>query len=105
MKPTDFLLCLIDAFGESIEGRTLLQKRAFFVAELSREDFGLRFDAHYYGPFSPTVEGTATQLKNLGFLKESSTGFGIVSDGFEVRRYDYTLTNDGQRIVEKLRGT
>lgn len=105
MKPTDFLLCLIDVFGQSIEGRTLLQKRAYFVAELTGEDFGLKFDAHYYGPFSPTVEGTATQLTNLGFLKESSTGFGILSDGFEVRRYDYTLTDDGQSIVKKLRGT
>lgn len=105
MKPTDFLLCLIDVFEESIEGRTLLQKRAYFVAELTGEDFGLKFDAHFYGPFSQTVEGTATQLTNLGFLKESSTGFGIVNDGFEVRRYDYTLTEDGKSIVKKLRGT
>ena len=105
MKPTDFLLCLIDASGGSIQGRTLLQKRAFFVTELTGQDFGLKFDAHYYGPFSPTVEGTATQLKNLGFLQESSTGFGIISDGFEVRRYNYTLTEDGKFMVERLRHT
>jgi hypothetical protein len=83
----------------------LLQKRAFFVTELVGEDFGLKFDAHYYGPFSSTVEGTATQLKNLGFLQESSTGFGILSDGFEVRRYDYTLTDDGKFLVKSLRET
>jgi uncharacterized protein YwgA len=105
MKPTDFLLCLIDTSGGSIHGRTLLQKKAFFVTELIGEDFGLKFDAHYYGPFSSTVEGTATQLKNLGFLQESSTGFGILSDGFEVRRYDYTLTEDGKFLVERLRET
>ena len=105
MKPTDFLLCLIDASGGSIEGRTLLQKRAFFVTQLIGDDFGLKFDAHYYGPFSSTVEGAATQLKNLGFLQESSTGFGILSDGFEVRRYDYSLTKDGQFIVGRLNKT
>lgn len=105
MKPTDFLLCLIDASGGTIEGRTLLQKRAFFVTELVGEDFGLKFDAHYYGPYSATVEGTTTQLKNLGFVQESSTGFGILSDGFEVRRYDCTLTNDGKSLVRELRET
>jgi uncharacterized protein YwgA len=105
MRPTDFLLSLIDASGGAIAGRTLLQKRAFFVTQLLGEDFGLKFDAHYYGPYSATVEGTATQLKNLGFLQESNTGFGILSDGFEVRRYDYALTSDGKVLVEKLRNT
>ena len=105
MKPTDFLLCIIDASGGTIQGRTLLQKRAFFVTELIGDDFGLKFDAHYYGPFSSTVEGTATQLKNLGFLQESSTGFGILSGGFEMRRYDYSLTDDGKFLVKDLRET
>lgn len=105
MRPTDFLLCLIDASGGAIAGRTLLQKKAFFVTQLLGEDFGLKFDAHYYGPYSSTVEGTTTQLKNLGFLQESNTGFGILSDGFEVRRYDYSLTSDGKVLVEKLRNT
>lgn len=105
MRPTDFLLCLIDASGGAIAGRTLLQKKAFFVTQLLGEDFGLKFDAHYYGPYSATVEGTATQLKNLGFLQESNTGFGILSGGFEVRRYDYSLTSDGKLLVENLRNT
>jgi uncharacterized protein YwgA len=105
MKPTDFLLCLVDASGGSIEGRTLLQKRAFFVTELTGEDFGLKFGAHYYGPYSATVEGTTTQLKNLGFLRESSSGFGTLSDGFEVRRYDYTLTDDSTVLLKKLKAT
>jgi hypothetical protein len=103
MKPTDFVLCLIDAAGGKIQGRTLLQKRAFFVTELIGDDFGLKFDAHYYGPYSATVEGTTTQLKNLGFLQESSTGFGTVKEGFEVRRYNYSLTNDGEQLLERLR--
>lgn len=105
MKPTDFVLCLIDASGGKIHGRTLLQKRAFFVTELIGKDFGLKFDAHYYGPYSATVEGTVTQLKNLGFVQESSTGFGTLRDGFEVRRYNYSLTSDGDQLLRELRNT
>lgn len=105
MKPTDFLLCLIDASGGTVRGRTLLQKRAFFVSELTGIDVSLDFDAHYYGPYSATVEGTATQLKNLGFLQESGTGFGVLSGGFEIRRYDYSLTEDGNHLLENLRQT
>jgi hypothetical protein len=105
MRPTDFLLCLIDASGGVVEGRTLLQKRAFFVTQLVDQDFGLKFDPHYYGPYSSTVEATTTQLKNLGFLQESNTGFGILSDGFEVRRYDYALTADGKVVAQRLRNT
>lgn len=105
MRPTDFVLSLIDATGGQVQGRTLLQKRAFFVTELTGRDFGLNFDAHYYGPYSATVEGTTTQLKNLGFLQESTIGFGAVKDGFEVRRYSYSLTEDGKQVVERLRQT
>lgn len=105
MKPTDFLLSIIDASGGGVNGRTLLQKKAFFVSELANIDANLDFDAHYYGPYSPTVEGTMTQLKNLGFVQEASTGFGAVSEGFEVRRYDYSLTQDGKLLAQKLTNT
>ena len=105
MKPTDFVLCLVDACGGRLQGRTLLQKRAFFVTELVGDDYGLNFDAHFYGPYSATVEGTVTQLKNLGFLQESSTGFGTVKEGFEMRRYDYSLTPDGEQLLKELRKT
>lgn len=105
MNATEFLLCVIEASGGRIQGRTLLQKRAFFLAELTGIDAGLRFDAHYYGPYSATVEGTVTQLKNLGFVQESNTGFGILKGGFEVKRYDYSLTEDGKVLVELLRET
>ena len=102
MNPTNFLLCVIAASNGLVNGRTLLQKRVFFVSQLTGIDPGLQYDAHFYGPFSPTVEGATTQLKNLGFVQESSTGFGLISGGFEVRRYDYALTEDGKRLVEPL---
>ena len=105
MNAMQFVLALIHAAGGSVQGRTLLQKRAYFVSELSGVDPGLRFNAHYYGPYSSVVDGTVTQLKNLGFLEESTTGFGVVSGGFEMRRYDYKLTEDGLRILEPITQT
>jgi len=104
MRPSDFVLCLLDASRGSIQGRTLLQKRAYFVSVLMGEDESLGFTAHYYGPYSPMIDSAVTQLKSLGFIDEATVGFGTVSDeGFEVKRYDYRLTDDGRRIVEVVK--
>lgn len=105
MSPTNFVLALIDACGGSVSGRTLLQKRAFFASLLSKVDPGLSFDAHYYGPYSSTVDGITTQLKNLGFVEEKNLSFGVVSGGFEMKRYDYALTAEGRNILEPIRTT
>jgi uncharacterized protein YwgA len=105
MNAAQFLLSLIDASNGTIQGRTLLQKRAFFVSLLSGVDSGLGFDAYYYGPYSSTLDNTVAQLKNLDFVDEDDTPFGIISGGFEMRRYDYKLTPQGNEVVEKLRKT
>lgn len=103
MNPTDFIISLIDASGGSIQGRTLLQKRAYFLQLLAGLDVDVEFDAHFYGPYSPVVDNTITQLKNLRFIEESSTAYGIDNTGFEMKRYDYRLTPDGREIASKLR--
>lgn len=103
MNPVFFLISLIDASGGEVQGRTLLQKRAYFASLLAGLNVNLGFDAHYYGPYSATVEGTIAEMNNLGLIEEANTGFGVVSGGFEMRRYDYRLTPDGQRIVSQLR--
>ncbi len=104
MKTSEFLLSLIDCY-KGVSGRTLLQKRSFFVYVLSEIPVNLDFDAHFYGPYSASVDGTITQLKNLGFIQESSTGFGPGHGGFEMRRYDYSLTEDGNSLVAPIRQT
>jgi uncharacterized protein len=102
MNVAEFVLALINACGGTVRGRTMLQKKAFFVSLLGEigVDFGYR--AYYYGPYSAEVDGALTQLKNLGFVEEATTGFGVVSGGFEMRRYDYRLTEDGLKILEPL---
>jgi len=104
MRAPDFVLCLLDASGGSIQGRTLLQKRAYFVSVLMGQDEPLGFTAHYYGPYSPMIDGAVTQLKSLGFVDEATIGFGSMGgEGFEVKRYDYRLTEDGRKITDVLK--
>jgi uncharacterized protein YwgA len=105
MNSTDFVISLVDASGGAIQGRTLMQKRAYFVALLSRIDVDLDFSAHFYGPYSAVVDNTLTQLKNLRFIEETATGYGVDTTGFEMKRYDYRLTADGKSIAAKLRTT
>jgi uncharacterized protein YwgA len=104
MNAMDFLISLIDISG-GVQGRTLLQKRAYFVTELVGVDACLNFDAHFYGPYSPVVENTMTHLKNLRFVEESATAYGVDNAGFEMKRYDYRLTSDGEKIASRLRNT
>jgi uncharacterized protein YwgA len=103
MNPTDFVISLVDASGGAVQGRTMLQKRAYFVDLLAHLNVDLDFDAHFYGPYSSVVDNTITQLKNLRFLQESATAYGVDNTGFEMKRYDYRLTPDGQKIAETLR--
>jgi uncharacterized protein YwgA len=105
MNATDFLISLVDASGGAVQGRTMLQKRAYFVELLSGLDVDLDFDAHFYGPYSSVVDNTITQLKNLSFLEESATAYGVNNTGFEMKRYDYRLTPDGKKIATELRKT
>jgi uncharacterized protein YwgA len=102
MNASHFLLSVISACGGRVCGRTLLQKKSYFIGLLTRVPVHLGYQAHYYGPYSPVVDGTLTQMKNLGFVEEASTGFGIVSGGFEVRRYDYSLTEDGKKVLKPV---
>ena len=104
MNTSQFVLSLIHASG-GVRGRTLLQKRGYFVSLLTGLASELGYQAHYYGPYSAVLDGTLTQMKNLGFVEEGTTGFGIVSGGFEIRRYDYSLTEDGDRVLQPFLGT
>jgi len=102
MKIDRLILLVLDHSGGTISGKTLLQKRCFFLGELLGKD--LHYQAHYYGPYSAEVEDGLAKLKGLEFVQERSLGFGVAdSVGFEVRRYDYTLTDDGRIVVKTLK--
>jgi uncharacterized protein YwgA len=103
MLSRNFVLLALNAFGGRISGKTLLTKRIFFLSELLGQDLG--YYPHYYGPYSDEVSSDITILKNLGLIAEESFDFGAFNEnGFEVCRYDYRLTEEGQKAVIWLQG-
>ncbi len=95
------ILILIHLSGGVIKGKTLLQKKIYFLSVLLNKNFGYR--AHYYGPYSPLVEDELGKVKSLSFVEEKPFGYGILDQtGFEVLRHDFILSEDGQKIVEKF---
>lgn len=102
LSPDKLVLLIIKFFHGYIRGKTLLQKRAYFIARLlGFDDYG--FDAHYYGPYSQSIEQGLSKVKTLNFVRETLTDYGFdVRTGFEIVRYDYALTEDGEKILAHL---
>ena len=90
----DSVLLGYKAFGGSIRGKTMLQKRMYFLSVFLDTDLG--YGPHYYGPYSSAVAAANLDLKSLGYLDESSSGWGVDHRGFEIARYDFALTEDGK---------
>ena len=51
----DVVLLAYKTFGGTIKGKTMLQKRVYFLSVFLKVDLG--YEAHYYGAYS---EGVAT---------------------------------------------
>ncbi|MBF0556991.1 MAG: hypothetical protein HQK96_20955 [Nitrospirae bacterium] len=92
------ILLLIRNAGGMISGKTLIQKRIYFLGKLLNRDDG--YGAHYYGPYSSEVEEGLSLNKALGFVEQRTHNFGARNQDFEIRRYDYSLTPDGDEIVQ-----
>ena len=95
----DVVLLAYKAFGGTIRGKTMLQKRVYFLSLFLRIDLG--YEAHYYGPYSEAVATANAEMKSLGFISESAMGWGTDRRGFEMVRYDYTLTEVGSRVADR----
>ena len=101
MQVRDFLLLAYAAFSAGrIQGKTNLQKRIYLLGAML--GYGLGFEPHQYGPYSSEVADANSQLKSLGYLKESVSSRGEASPhGIRKARYDYKLTEDGRKIAEQ----
>ena len=81
MGVMDAILATINSAGERrISGRTLLQKKLYFLSVLNQEAFGYR--PHYYGPYSQLVADNVGALCQAGFLKEEVETFPESIGGF-----------------------
>ena len=97
MQPRDFVLFAHGAFSDRISGRTALQKIVYFLSVIMNENLG--FNPHYYGPYSSKVAEVNSELKELGFIRETTTVYGYNNQGFEMTKYDYSLTEDGHKLL------
>ena len=96
----DFLLLAYEAFGGKFDGKTILQKRLFFLSVIVAGD-DLGYKPHYYGPYSSQVTEANSDLKSLGLVEEAVTKYGTDNRGFEVMRSDFKLTKAGQGIPNR----
>lgn len=103
MKIRDVLIIILGSMNGTVESKTKIQKLCYFLSVFLSEDFG--FKAHYYGPYSQQVENALDELRGMGFVSAERVRFGAVSGGFEVVRFDYSLTSDGKAIYQELKRT
>lgn len=102
IDPLDIVLAIV-AFSKEkkVEGRTFLQKLAYFLNE--KLSLGVEFEPHYYGPYSESLSMATNTLVALDFLDEIEERFLLVStDVFEPRRYTYKLTQAGEKVFSQV---
>ena len=100
----DVILAIAEGEGGVIEGRTRLQKVAYFVTYLLRRNMGVNpgFTAHHFGPYSSAAAGTALSAVARGVLAETAEVFpsaGFTGHDTEQRRYSYRLTPRGSTAL------
>ena len=102
MHIQDLILLIIGSEeGKSLQGRTILQKKLYFLSILRRTDFG--FGPHYYGPYSSWVAENLDILVSARFLKEITETFPTDQNIFgELRRHTYSLTSDGEDVMGEI---
>jgi uncharacterized protein YwgA len=102
MKTYDFVHLVIHAAGGSVQGRTKLQKLVYFVGAITGNLERLGYRVHFYGPYSPDVAGAVQELRGLKFLEQHGVSFGGTDrSGFEIGRYDFSLTAEGEEVAEE----
>ena len=100
MSVKDALLAAIGSEKSGIRGRTLLQKRMYFLAVLVGEDF--MFSPHYYGPYSSMVADQLGALCEAAFVSEHTEAYPELLGPFGgPRRYDYRLTLPGKAVADR----
>lgn len=102
MKRRDLILAIISLCQTHKEcGRTSLQKVAYWASR--HFGFNLGHFAYFYGPFSPVIEQDVEALVLSGLVEERSQTLGVNRSGWEVSKYEYSLTDEGSRRVELIR--
>jgi len=96
----DFVLLAYKAFDCEMRGKTLLQKRVYFLSLMVGEDLG--YGAHFYGPYSEEVATGNSELKSIGAVEEHVNSYGFDDRGFERALHEFKLTTFGQRVADQI---
>jgi hypothetical protein len=84
-----------------VQGKTKFQKSMYFLGLLTGCLSDLGYHAHYYGPYSEEIAEAMDWLRIIGAVDYSSSGGGTAdSAGFEIRRYDYRLNDEGRAFAQ-----
>lgn len=101
MEAKDFVQLSLLAMGGEIQGKTKLQKTVYFLGLMTGLLDELGYRPHYYGPFSDDVAAAVAWLKTIGAIDQFSSGVGSTDpSGFEIRRYDFRLSEQGRKFAE-----
>jgi uncharacterized protein YwgA len=92
----DIILAISEGEGGVVHGRTRLQKIAYFVTYLLREEERAEpgFTAHHYGPYSSALAAAASGAVARGILTETAEVFSsgdFAGHDMEQKRYSYKL--------------
>ena len=101
MHIIDILLLVVGSEKNGLKGRTLLQKKVYFLSVLMDVDLG--FSPHYYGPYSSYVASHLDSLVNSGLLKEVTESFSNDQNVFgEMRRHTYFVPDNFEPIWQDI---
>ncbi|MFH1195346.1 MAG: hypothetical protein V1720_06515 [bacterium] len=101
MTPENFILVLLEIAGGEIQGKTLIQKQAYFISEFLGIYLG--YKAHFYGPYSQKIEDALNYNTYLNLIDEYCTVWGADPYGFERKKYEYKLNAAGREIVDGIK--
>jgi len=107
------LLILAANYLGKVEGRKRFQKTVFLLQEQFDIDFGYRFTAYLYGPYSAQLQNDIDILAQTGYLKASKIGelfiYEITPLGREIatqieKEYGIKSAKELKEKVENLKG-
>ena len=95
MNAHDVVALNLDANGGRLDGRTALQKLAYF--EKIRTEIDITFVPHYYGPYSKHIAAALADFVAAEYVDERR----CKENKYE--GYFYSLTEDGQEFAKTTR--
>ena len=96
-----FIILLANANGESIKGRTKLQKMMYLLSDKIEEiKEQSSYDADNYGPYSEVVDEEERYLEQIGVLTSSHGEIALTEAGKEIAQE--MSKNEDEKILKVL---